>query len=116
MSLQDFLDALHGGLGGLGVAEGGQADIALAAGAEARAGGGSHVGLVQQQVEKLPGTHFARRFQPDIGGVGAAEAAQTGGAQALPDDFGVFPVVLDGLAGLFLALRGVDGRRAPLDT
>ena len=47
------MDALHGLHGLLGVAKGGEADVPLAAGTEARAGGGGHVGLVQQQIEEL---------------------------------------------------------------
>ena len=47
----------HGFHGLVCVTESGHADIPFAAGAEACAGGGDHVGLLQQQVEELPAAH-----------------------------------------------------------
>lgn len=100
---------LHSGFGGVGVAKGGKADVALSTGAEACAGGGGHVGPVQHLVEEVPGAHAVGGLQPDIGGVHPAEAGQAGGGEALPDDPGVFPVVVDIGHDLGPALGGVDG-------
>ncbi len=43
---QQLLDAHHGLTGQVGIAKGGEADIALAGRAKASAGGGDHIGLV----------------------------------------------------------------------
>ena len=50
----ELLDTLHGFNRGVGVAEGGQAHVALARGAEARARRGDDVCFGEQLVEKLP--------------------------------------------------------------
>ena len=113
--LQDGLDALHRLAGSLSLAEGGEADVALAAGTKAGAGSGDHVGLPQQLVEEVPGAHAVGGAGPDIGGVLPAGHGEAGGGQALPDDPGVVQVVVDGLLHLSPALGAVHGLSAPLD-
>ena len=89
------LHPLHGVHCGGGVAKGGEADVALTAGAEAGAGGGGHIGLIQQQIKEVPGPHTAGGLEPDIGSVDPAEHLEPGRGEALPDDLGVFAVVVD---------------------
>ena len=90
---QHGADAGHGLLGSVGIAKGGQADIPLAAGTKASAGGGDHVGLFQELIEELPGAHAVGGLEPDVGGVHAAKAGETGSGQALPDDPGVLLII-----------------------
>ena len=51
--LEDLLDALDGPHGVLIGAKGGQAEIALAGGAEAGTGGTHHLGLMKQGIEEV---------------------------------------------------------------
>ena len=85
-----------------------RSDIALAAGAEAGAGGGDHVGLVEQLVEELPGTHAVGGLGPDIGRVLAAGHGEASGLQAVEDDLGVALVEGNVLHDLSMALGGIN--------
>ncbi len=95
------------------VVEGGDADVAFAAFAEACAGGGDDLGFVEQGVEEGPGV--ALDVDPHVGGVVAADAGVAEGFDALADDFGVLEVVVDLRGGLGVALGGVDGLCCALD-
>src|SRR5262249_38780002 len=92
-------------------AEGGEAEIALAAGTEAGAGRAQHLRLLEQAVEEVPRRHATGRAEPDVGRVAAAIHLEAGGAEAVGDDARVPHVAVDQRADLLLALRRVDGGR-----
>ena len=96
-------------------AEGGETEEALAAGAEALAGGADDLDLVQQQIEEFPTAHAVRTPEPDIGGVFAAGVPDPQRVQRPGQDPGVVLVDVDGLADLPLALGSEHRRRAALD-
>ena len=52
-----------------GIAEGGEAEEALAIGPKPRSGGTHHPGPIQQEIEEGPGIGGAGAFEPDIRGV-----------------------------------------------
>ena len=102
-------DALQGLVGALMGAEGGEADVALAGGTEADAGGADDMRTVEQGFEETPGRHAVGRAHPDIGGVFATVALESEGAQCGEHPGGILHVVVNGLLNLLLALGRVDG-------
>ena len=90
-------------------AEGCEADVALAGGAEADTGGADDVGAVEQLLEELPGGGAVGYAHPDVGGVLAAVALKAGSFEHTEHTGGVLHVVVDGLLHLLLALGRVDG-------
>src|SRR5205823_6627497 len=108
-------DALDGLFGLLARAERGQAEVALAAGAEARARHTDHVRPRQQRVEEVPRGAPGRRAQPDVGRVAAAVHRIAAGTQALGDEPRVLHVVFDERAHLLGALGAEDGGAGLLD-
>ena len=114
-TLQYFFDALYGLLGGLPVPEGGEADIALPAGAKARAGGGDHTGLLEQAVKEIPRRNAIRGLGPNIGGVNAAVNGKPCGAQPVLDDLSIVKIEADGLLDLLLPLWRKGSLCGPLD-
>ena len=111
----ELLDTLHGLDGGVGVAKGGQAHVAFARGAEARARRGDDARTGEQRVEKLPAPYPFRRLAPDVRAVHSAVHGEPGGFEALFDHACVVAVVRKRLLDLALAFLGVDGRGAALD-
>ena len=97
-------------------AEGGEAEEALAARAEALARGADDLDLMQEPVEELPAAHAARTPEPDIGRVFAAGVPDSQRIQRLGQDTGVVLVDADGLMDLSLALWGEHRRRAGVNT
>ena len=81
--------------------------MTFAALAEAGAGGADDLGLVEELVEELP--RVGAGVDPDVGGVVAADAAETELGHGLADEGGVAEVVGDFFLHLGLALGGEDG-------
>ena len=115
LGIEHPLDALDGLLRVPGVAEGSQADVALAGRPEPGAGGGDDVGLFQKAVEEVPGAGAVRGAAPHVRAVVGAVHLKAGRRQALLYRAGVGAVEVDRLVHLGRPLRSVDGRRAPLD-
>ena len=90
-------------------AEGGEAHVALAAGAEADTWGADHIGTIEQILEELPGAAAVGGAHPDVRGVLATVDLEAQLAQLGEHAVGVVHIVVDGLLNLLLALRGVDG-------
>ena len=90
-------------------AEGGEADIALAGGAETDAGSANDVGTVEQSLEELPGRHAIGRTHPNIGSIFTAITLIAEGAQRVEHMGGVLHVVVDSSLDLLFALGCVDG-------
>ncbi len=105
-----------GGFFGVGAAiEGGDAEVAFALLAEAAARGNDDVGLVEEAVEDLPGGEAGGGFDPDIGGVGAAEDLEAGSAGSFDEDAGVAHIVVDEGADLLASAGGIECFGSALD-
>src|SRR5712691_10629962 len=96
-------------------AEGRDAEVALAARAEAGSGHADHLGFGEEAVEEIPRGHAGRRADPDVRRIAPAVHGETSRLQARADDAGVLHVVVDLGADLLLALRRVDGRGGALN-
>ena len=73
-TLAPSLDAIQGLVGLFVTAEGGEADIALAAGSETDTGGADDVGTVEQGFEELPRSHAIGGSHPNVRSILAAVA------------------------------------------
>ena len=97
---QQVFDAFDGFDGVVAVAEGGQAEVAFAALAEALAGGADDLSVLEQVVEEFPAAHAVRASKPYIGGILAAGVVDAQLVKRRGDDAGVLFVVVQVFADL----------------
>ena len=90
-------------------AEGGEAHVTFAAGAETDARGTDNVGTIEQCLEELPGSHTVGGAHPDIRGILTAIDLIAKGTQSGEHPLGVVHIVVDRRLYLLTAFWGVDG-------
>ena len=100
--------AMQGFLAVFAPPESRQADISLAARAEADAGCGDDACLVEKSVEQTPRGRAAGRFQPDVGRVDPAVDREAHRGEPFAQEAGIGHVVVDGRTHLSLSFRGID--------
>ena len=106
--ISELADTPDGFLAILALAEGGEAQVAFAAGAESYAGRADDVGTVKQLVEELPRGHSFGSLHPQIRRVYASEHPVAGTGQAFAHRTGVFHIVGDGFLHLCPAFGRID--------
>ena len=111
---QQVFDAFDGFDGVVAVAEGGQAEVALAALAEAFAGGADDLSVPEQVVEELPAAHAVRALEPDVGGILAAGVVDAELVESGRDNARVLLIIGDILADLALSFLAEHSRRSAL--
>src|SRR5207249_12093137 len=109
------LDAVDGFFRGGPAAESREAEVALAARTEARAGCPDDVGLVQELVEEVPRGPAPRSLHPDVRGVPRAIHGEPGRLKPFANDACVLHVIVHQRGHLLLALAGVGRGRGALD-